>query len=86
MIMVKKILIFVSATTYDHPNTFDWIPVQASQEHENCYKILESSSDPEHDYWQFTLNDVVICRAYKFAENEFGLIALEKCSHNLDTN
>lgn len=81
MIMSEKVLIYVSATSYDRPNTFTWIPVQAVHEHENCYRILESSDDPEHDYWQFTFDEVVVCEINKFAENEFGLIAIKKCSH-----
>lgn len=80
--MREKKLIYVNATTFDHPNTFDWVPVQSVHEHENCYRVLESSNDPEHDYWQFSLNDVVRCEEYKFAENEFGLIAVEKCKHS----
>ena len=48
-----KNLIYVHATTFDRPNTFTWQPVQSIHEHENCYRIPDSSNDPEHDYWQF---------------------------------
>ena len=81
--MSEKTLIYISANTYNHPNTLSWIPVNAIHEHENCYRITESSSDPEHEYWQFTFDDVVDCKNNKFAENEFGLIAFEKCKHGI---
>ena len=80
--MSDTTLIYVSVTTYTHPNTLDWYPVKAFHEHENCYRILESSADPEHEYWKFSLNEIVRCYDYKFAENEFGLIAVEKCPHD----
>jgi hypothetical protein len=81
--MSEKTLIYVSVTTYSNPNTFSWFPVQSFHEHENCYRIIESSSDPEHEYWEFTLNDVVSCRNNKFAEGEFGLTVFEKCAHQI---
>ncbi len=81
--MSEKKLIYVSYTTYVHPNTDGWQPVQAIHEHKNCYRVLEESDDPEHDYWQFSLGDIVECKNNKFAEGEFGLIAIKKCAHDL---
>lgn len=77
----EKKLIYVSVETFDHPNTLIWNPVQAIHEHENCYRIIEPNPDPEHEHWQFSFNDIVICKNHEFAENEFGLIAFEKCPH-----
>ena len=79
--MSEQTLIYISVSTYDHPNTLIWQPVRAVHEHGNCYRIMESSSDCEHEYWQYAFNDIVICNNNKFAENEFGLIAIEKCNH-----
>ena len=59
-----------------------WQPVKAVRVHENCYRILESSSDPEHGYWQFSYNDVVRCEKSYFSEDESGLIAFAICEHN----
>ncbi len=59
-----------------------WQLVQAVHEHRNCYRIIESSSDPEHEYWQFSFDETVSCNSNQFAENEFGLIAVEKCKRN----
>lgn len=75
--MNEKLIIYVSVQgSIQH-----WYPVEAIQEHENCYRIVEINPDPEHFYWQFTTNEIVCCKENKFAENEFGLIALEKCNH-----
>ncbi|HRH44955.1 MAG TPA: hypothetical protein PKY82_25175 [Pyrinomonadaceae bacterium] len=79
--MIKELLIYVSLKTYDHPNTLSWIPVKAIHRHEDCYQIIEENHDPEHCYPQFDFRDVVRCVINKFAENEFGLIAVEKCNH-----
>ncbi len=79
--MAGKTLIYISATTYDRPNTTTWVPVRSFHEHKDCYRILEESDDPEHDYWQFSSGDIVQCKKNKFAEGEYGLIAFKKCDH-----
>ena len=56
-----------------------WQPVQAVLEHGNCYRVLESSPDPEHDYWQFSSGDIVRCESHTFAEGEHGLVARGRC-------
>lgn len=76
--MNNQTLIYVDVKYFDHSGKF-WEPVQSIQVHEKCYEILESSTDPEHVYWEFTLGDIVRCETNKFAEGEFGLIAVSKC-------
>lgn len=80
--MSDEILIYISVKHYDHQKDIDRYPVRPVHIRENCYRILESSSDPEHEYRQFSLNESVRCANREFAENEFGLIAVEKCQHN----
>jgi hypothetical protein len=82
--LIEKTLIYLSTTTQDNPNTSTWLPIRSVHEHGNYYRIIESSSDPEHEYWQFGFDEVVDCKNNKFAENEFGLIAVEKCQHKAD--
>jgi hypothetical protein len=43
------------------------------------HPVLESSSDPEHEYWQFKSGDVVKCEMNEFYEGETGLIAVAQC-------
>ena len=81
--MFEKTLIYVSVESYNQSNTIIWHPVQAVHEHKNCYRVLESSVDPEHEYWQFSFNEIVKCDEHEFAKNEFGLIAVEKCNHKI---
>ena len=81
--MFEKQLIYVSAKSYDHPSRSVLDPVQSIHEHENCYRIIEQNPDPEHWYPDFKFGDLVRCENHKFAENEFGLIAVEKCNHSL---
>lgn len=75
--MNQKTLIFVSIKGH----TLDWYPVIAVHEHENCYRIIERNPDPEHWYQDFDFGDLVRCENHKFAENEFGLVAVDKCNH-----
>jgi hypothetical protein len=56
-----------------------WNPVQSTHMHDNCYRVLESSPDPEHEYWEFEDGDIVCCESHNFAEGETGLIAVAKC-------
>ena len=56
-------------------------PVKSVHLHGDCYRVLESSPDPEHDYWQFSSGDEVRCESHTFAEGEVGLIARDKCEH-----
>ena len=58
-----------------------WEPVQAINKHGSCYQIIEKNADPEHWYQEFDFGEIVLCEENKFAEDEFGLIALEKCEH-----
>ena len=81
--MFEKQLIYVNVESYDHPNTLIWHPVQSIHEHENCYRIIEQNPDSEHWYQDFDFGDLVSCENHKFAENEFGLIVVEKCSHKI---
>lgn len=37
------------------------VPTPALHVHDNCYRILAASCDPEHDYWMFEAPDVVQC-------------------------
>ena len=83
--MLEKTLIYISVSMFDHPTTTIWHPVQVVHEHENCYRIIEESDDPEHEYWQFSFDEIVHCKEHKFAEGEFGLIAFEKCNHNSES-
>lgn len=54
-------------------------PVRATLEHAFCYRLLESSQDPDHDNWEFQEGDVVQCRHQEFSEGELGLIAVALC-------
>lgn len=80
--MSDEILIYISVKHCDYPKDIDWYPVQSVRVHGNCYRILESSSDPEHEYRQFSQDEIVRCDNQEFSENEFGLIAVEKCRHD----
>lgn len=81
--MLEKQIIYVSAKSYDHPDTLIRHSVQSIHEHENCYRIIERNPDTEHWYQDFDFGDLVRCENHKFAENEFGLIAVGKCSHKI---
>lgn len=61
-----------------------WHPVRAIHEHEDCYRIIDTNPDPEHFYLRFSFGDIVQCKENEFAENEFGLIAVEKCNHGIE--
>ena len=54
-------------------------PVRAVREHGNCYRLLESSRDPEHDVWKFTEGAIVQCERHEFSEGEYGLVAVATC-------
>ena len=56
-----------------------WNPVRATHVHGGCYRVLESSPDPEHEYWEFKEGDVVRCETYAFSEGEEGLVARARC-------
>lgn len=78
--MEEFTLIYVAVKGY---SVDVWQPVKAIHIHDNCFRILESSSDPEHDYWEFSYDDVVRCENYIFSEGENGLVARSKCKDNL---
>jgi hypothetical protein len=74
--MNNQTLIYIDVKGYPGKH---WLAVQSIKMHENCYKVLEESEDPEHEYWEYTLGDIVRCETNEFAEGEFGLIAVSKC-------
>jgi hypothetical protein len=55
-------------------------PVRAARQHRDCYRLLESSNDPEHDVWRFTKGAVVRCVRREFSAGEYGLVAVATCS------
>lgn len=57
-----------------------WRSVAAEHQHGHCYRVLESSEDPEHFYRQFESGDVVRCEVNEFYEGETGLIAVSECN------
>ena len=59
-------------------------PVQAELVHGNCYRVVDSSDDPEHDVWEFGAGDVVHCGSTVFAEGEVGLVADGACTCAVD--
>jgi hypothetical protein len=69
-------IIYVDVTGY--PEKL-WQPVEAQHQHGSCFLVLESSADPEHEYWQFQSGDVVHCEMNEFYEGETGLFAVSKC-------
>jgi len=55
-------------------------PVRAVREHGNCHRLLESSSDPEHDVWAFDQGAIVHCERREFSEGEYDLVAIATCT------
>jgi hypothetical protein len=54
-------------------------PVRARREHGSCYRLLDASSDPEHDVWAFESDAVVRCERREFGVGESDLVAVAKC-------
>lgn len=76
--MTLKQPIYIDVNVIGYPGK-SWHPVEAEYQHSNCYLVLESSDDPEHENWQFEHGDVVHCELNEFYEGETGLIAVSKC-------
>jgi hypothetical protein len=55
-------------------------PVRAAREHGTCHRLLESSSDPEHDVWAFSEGVIVRCERREFSKGEYGLVAVATCT------
>lgn len=55
--------------------------VKADRLHGNCFRLLQSSEDPEHYDWEYSAGDVVHCREVVFAPGEWGYLAVERCPH-----
>ena len=55
-------------------------PTRALHMHDMCYRVLESSDDPEHDVWAFEEDTVVQCETKEFGDGETGLIAVTVCA------
>jgi hypothetical protein len=55
-------------------------PVRAARQHGSCYRLLESSSDPEHFVWKFAEGVTVQCERRKFSEGEYDLVAVATCT------
>lgn len=54
--------------------------VQAVHVHGSCYRMTESSDDPDHDPWEFESGDIVQCNTVVFSEGETGLVGVAACS------
>jgi hypothetical protein len=55
-------------------------PVRARHEHGSCYRLLDASSDPEHDVWAFQSDAVVRCERREFGAGETDLVAVATCA------
>ena len=78
--MSQKQIIYVDVKGYAEKV---WHPVTTKHQHGSCYLVLESSTDPEHEYWQFESGDVVCCEMKEFdGMGESRLIAVLKCECN----
>jgi len=80
--MAKRMneLIYVNVVGFPDGNLE---PVSAEHVHGSCFRITAENDDDEHFPWEFETGEIVICEKVTFYENEFGLVAKNKCECNV---
>ena len=74
--MEKEKAIYIYVRLVGRPETLD--AVRAVELGLGRFRLLESSPDPEHNYWGYSEGDEVLCSEVEFAPGERGYVVERK--------
>ena len=70
--MTRPEFVHIYVRLVEHPESLE--AVRAIDLGAGRFKLLESSSDPEHHYWGYSAGDEVLCSEVEFAPGERGWV------------